>query len=105
MRCVLVAVFASTRARRATRLHTQAGGETAPVPSTMVPRFNFPATDEGTIGLSARITSRVAKDRTRYYASRAADSFNAPMSRVSQRMSVDVRDLLENSAIRSRDVQ
>ena len=42
---------------------------------------------------SARITSCVAKDRTCYYASRAVDSFNAPMSRVFLRMSVDVRDL------------
>ena len=54
---------------------------------------HHPATDEGTIGSSARITSRVAKDRTRYYASRAVDSFKAPMSRVFLRMSVDVRDL------------
>ena len=75
------------------RHYAQAGGETAPAPSTMVPLFNHPATDEGAISSSARITSRVAKDRTRYYASRAVDSFNTPMSRVFLRMSVDVRDL------------
>ena len=90
MRCVLVAVFASARARRAPRQYAQAGGETAPAPSTMVPLFNHPATDEGTIGSSARITSRVAKDRTRYYASRATDSFNVPKSQVFQRINVDV---------------
>ena len=104
MRCVLVAVFAVTRARRASRLYAQAGGETAPAPSAMVPLLNRPATDEVTIGSSARITSRVAKNRTRYYTSRAVDSFNAPMSRVSLRMSVDVRDLLENPAVRSQSL-
>ena len=93
MRCVLAAVFASTRVRRASRPYAQAGGKTAPAPSTMVPLSNHPATDEGTICSSARITSRVATNRTRYYASRAVDSFNAPMSRVFLRMSVDVRDL------------
>ena len=90
MRCVLVAVFASTRMRRASRLYAPAGGKTAPAPLTMVPPFNFPATDEGTFGSSARVTSRVAKNRTRYYASRAADSLNAPKSQVLQRMNVDV---------------
>ena len=104
MRCVLAAVFASTRVRRASRLYAQAEGKTAPAPSTMVPHLNFPATDESAIGSSARITSRVAKNRTRYYASRAADSFNAPKSQVSLRMSVDVRDLLENPAVRSRSL-
>ena len=104
MHCVLVVVFVSTRARRASRLYAQAGGETAPAPSTMVLLFNHPTTDEVTISSSARITSRVAKDRTRYYASRAVDSFNAPMSRVFLRMSVDVRDLLENSAVRSQSL-
>ena len=93
MHCVLVAVFASTRVRRVSRLYAQAGGETAPAPSTMVPLLNHPATDEDTISSSARITSHVARDRTRYYASRAVDSFNAPMSRVFLRMSIDVRDL------------
>ena len=82
MRCVLVALFVSTRARRASRPYAQAGGETAPAPSMMVPLFNHLATDEGTVCSSARITSRVAKDRTRYYVSRAVDSFIAPRSRV-----------------------
>ena len=104
MRCVLTAVFASTRVRRASRPYAQAEGKTAPTSATMVPHLNFPATDEGAIGSSARITSRVTKNRTRYYASRAADSFNAPKSQVSQRMNVDVRDLLENLAVRSRSL-
>ena len=104
MRCVLEAVFASTRIRRASRLYAQAGGEPTPAPLTMVPLFNFPATDEGTLASSARITSRVAENRTRYYASRAADSFIAPKIQVSQRMNADVRDLLENPVVRSRSL-